>query len=108
MFTGRSWMEDGAAAYAVVWKRGEAWMGIKSHLGCNQEAYDTECGALARTLESVARRNTPPERVTVFSDAQAANKRMASDELRPGMSFVRPDASPIGAYSPVPFRARFS
>ena len=51
-------MEDGAAGYAVVWKKGESWAGIKTHLGYNQEAYDAECAALTRALESASRRNT--------------------------------------------------
>jgi len=34
-----------------------------------------------------ARRNTTPERVTIFSNAQAAIKRMASDEPGPGQQY---------------------
>ena len=45
-------MEDGAAGYAVVWKKGVSWAGIETHMGYNQEAYDAECAALARALES--------------------------------------------------------
>jgi len=41
-------------------------------MGYNQEAYDAECAALARALESASRRNMTPERVTIFTDAQAA------------------------------------
>ena len=65
-------------------KKGESWKGIKTHMGYNQEAYDVECAALARALEEASRRNTSPERVTIFSDAQAAIRRMASDEPGPG------------------------
>jgi len=54
MFTDGSRMEDGAVGYAVVWKNGQTWEGIKGHMGCNQEAYDAECAALARALESVS------------------------------------------------------
>jgi ribonuclease HI len=42
----------------------------------NQEAYDAESAALARALEEAAKRQTAPERVTIFTDAQAAIKRM--------------------------------
>jgi len=35
-----------------------------------------------------ARRNTTPERVTIFSDAQAAIKQMASDEPGPGQQYA--------------------
>jgi len=57
-------------------------------MGYNQEAYDAECAALARALESAARRNTTPERVTIFTDAQAAIRRMASDEPGPGQQYA--------------------
>jgi len=72
MFTDGSRMEDGAAGYAAVWKKGVSWAGIKTHMGYNQEAYDTEWAALARALGLASRRNMAPERVTVFTDAQAA------------------------------------
>jgi len=84
MFTDGSRMEDGAAGYVVAWKKGVSWVGIKTRMGCNQEAFGTECVALARALEETSRRITIPERVTIFSDAQAAIRRMASDEPGPG------------------------
>ena len=87
VFTDGSRLEDGAAGYAVAWKRGESWVGIKTHMGYNQEAYDAECAALARALESTTRRSTVPERVTIFTDAQAAIKRMASEEPGPGQKY---------------------
>ena len=90
MYTDGSRMEDGAAGYAVVWKKGESWAGIKTHMGYNQEAYDAECAALARALESASRRNTTPERVTLSTDAQAAIRLMASDEPGPGQQYALP------------------
>ena len=68
--------------------KGESWVGIKTHMGYNQEAYDAEFAALARALESAARRNTTPERVAIFSDAEAAIRRMASDEPGPGQQYA--------------------
>jgi len=47
MFTDRSRQEQGAAVYAVTWKDGHTWKGIKAHMGYNQEAFDAECAALA-------------------------------------------------------------
>ena len=88
MFTDGSCLEDGAAGYAVVWMNGQTWKGIKVHMGYNQEAYDAECAALAHALESAARRNTAPDRVTIFTDAQAAIRRMASDEPEPGQMYA--------------------
>ena len=87
MFTDGSRMEDGAAGFAVVWKNGQTWEGIKAHMGYNQEAYDGECAALARALESVLG-GYVPERVTIFTDAQAAIRRMASDEPGPGQQYA--------------------
>jgi len=81
-------LESGAAGYAVAWKTGQTWKGIKTHLGYNQEAIDAECAALPRALESARRRNTTPERVTIFTDAQAAIRRMASDEPGPGQKYA--------------------
>jgi len=87
MFTDGSRLDSGAAGYAVVWKNGQTWKGIKTHMGYNQEAYDAECAALVHALES-ASRNTTPERVTIFTDAQAAIRRMASEELGPGQQYA--------------------
>jgi hypothetical protein len=49
-------------------------------MGYNQDAYDAECAALARALETAARRETTPEKVTIFTDAQAAIRQMASED----------------------------
>jgi ribonuclease HI len=49
-------------------------------MGNNQEAYDAECAALARALVMVTQRRSLLERVAVFTDAQSAIRRMASDE----------------------------
>jgi len=68
----------------VAWKRGQTWVGIETHTGHNQEAYGAECAALARALEPASRRQTTPERITIFTDAQAASRRMASEEPGPG------------------------
>jgi len=57
-------------------------------MGYNQEGYDAECAALARALQVASLRNTIPERVIIFSDAQAAIRRMASDEPGPGQQYV--------------------
>jgi len=88
MFTDGSRQNDGTVGYAVVWKKGNSWKGIKQHMGSNQEAYDAECAAIALALEEAARRDSTPERVTIFSDAQAAIKRMASDEAGPGQQYA--------------------
>ena len=65
-------------------------MGIKTKMGYNQEAYDAECAALARVLESASRRQTTPERITIFTEAQAAIRRMA------GGAWPQPAVRPPG------------
>jgi len=88
MFTDGSRLDNGETGFSVVWKRGLTWAGVKGHMGGNQEAYDAECAALARALEEASRRNTTPERVTIFTDAKAAIRRMASDEPGPGQQYA--------------------
>jgi len=72
----------------VVWKNGQSWVGIKTHMGFNQEAYDAECTTLARALESGSRRQTTSEQVTVFTDAQATIRWMASEEPGPSQRYA--------------------
>ena len=84
MITEGSRLEDGAAGYAVTWRRVESWVGIQTHMGYNQEAYDEQCAALVHALETAARRTITLEQTTIFTDAQAAIKRMASEEPGPG------------------------
>ena len=47
MFTDGSWLEDGAAGYAVAWKNGQTWKCIKTHMGYNQDAFEAKCAAIA-------------------------------------------------------------
>jgi ribonuclease HI len=72
----------------VVWRKAQHWVGIKSHMGYNQEAFDAESAALARALEVAARRQTPPAKVTIFTDSQAAMARIASEEPGPGQKYA--------------------
>jgi hypothetical protein len=88
MFTDGSRLDSGATGYAVAWQNGLSWVGIKTHMGKNQEAYDAECAALARALETAAKRQTVPARVTIFTDAHAAIRRMASEEPGPGQKYA--------------------
>jgi ribonuclease HI len=88
MFTDGSRLEDGATGYAVVWKNGSTWKGHRTHMGWGQEAYDTECAALARALQAAASRNHALGLVTIFTDCQAAISRMASDDPGPGQKYA--------------------
>jgi len=38
---------DSGAGYAVTWQNGQDCMGIKIHMGVNQEGNDAQCAALA-------------------------------------------------------------
>jgi len=88
MFTDGSRLDNGTTGYAVVWKGGLTWAGIKTYMGYNREACDAECAALARALESASRRQITPERVTIFTSAQAAIGRMASEKPGPGQQYA--------------------
>ena len=88
MFTDGSRLENEAAGYAVAWRSGRAWEGIKAHMGYNQEAYDAECAAIARALETAAKRVPAPTHVALFTDAQAAIRKMSTDEPGPGQKYA--------------------
>ena len=83
MFADGSRPECGATGHAVAWQKGTQWAGLKVQMGNNWEAYAAECAALARVLKTAARRAITPERVAIFSDAQAAIQRMASEKPGP-------------------------
>ena len=46
------------------------------------------CAALARALEPTSRRQTTPDQITIFTDAQAAIGRMASEEPGRGQQYA--------------------
>jgi ribonuclease HI len=89
IFTDGSRLESGATGYAVAWKAGNRWVGVKAHMGYNQEAFDAECAALARALEVAAKRQTGPKAVTIFTDSQAAMARIASEEPGPAQQYAQ-------------------
>jgi len=74
------WREHGV----FTCQNGRRWVGIQAHMGRSQEAYDAECAALARALETAARRQTIPERLQSSPMPQAGIKRMALEEPGPG------------------------
>jgi len=57
-------------------------------MGHNQEAHDAECAEITRALKLASRRQTIPKRITIFTDAQAAIRRMASEEPGPGQQYA--------------------
>jgi len=67
------------------------WRGVKTHMGINQEAYGAECAAIVRALDLAAerqRRWRRLDRVTIFTDAQAAIARMKSCKVGPGQQYT--------------------
>jgi ribonuclease HI len=91
LWTDGSRTEDGACGYAVVWrKKGEVWKGHQVHLGHNQEAYDAECAAIVRALRVGRDRRNQQQipKITIFTDAQAAIKRMQTLEVGPGQIYA--------------------
>jgi ribonuclease HI len=83
-FTDRPRLDSGAAGYAATWQNGQHWVGIKTHMGYNQEAYDAERAAFARALETLQDDGQHRRWFAIFTDAQAAIRRMASEETGPG------------------------
>jgi ribonuclease HI len=88
IFADGSWTDSGVVGYAVTCKRGLQWKGHRVHMGAQQEAYAAECAAIARALEIAALRPLAHERITIYTDAQAAIRRMGSDEPGPGQKYA--------------------
>jgi ribonuclease HI len=63
-------------------------VGIKNHMGCNQEAYNAECAAIARVLEETTKHQTIPARVTIITDVQAVIWRIVSEDSGPGQKYA--------------------
>jgi len=56
--------------------------GTQGPHGSRTEAYVAECAAIARALETAARRRNKLDHLTIFADAQAAIWRITSDDQR--------------------------
>jgi len=86
-----------AAAASIEWaaRSGVAFDHGKTEAALFHRKKSTSKATLRRGMRctgpragEAARRNTTPERVTIFSDAQAAIKRMASDEPGRGQQYA--------------------
>jgi hypothetical protein len=42
IFTDGSRIDSGAVGYTVAWQKGRHWVGLKVHMGYNQETFDEE------------------------------------------------------------------
>ena len=76
--TDGSRLGDGDAGYAVVWKNGQSWVDTETHMGYNQRPTTQSASPSPGRWK---RRPTTPERVTIFTDARPAIRRMASEEM---------------------------
>jgi ribonuclease HI len=101
MFTDGSKSEDGWTGCAAVWKLlgSREWQGRKIFMGRNKEVFDAELYAIWIALRA-ARDNQDawaahltrlggPQVITIFTDAQAALKRIRDDEAGPGQWLAR-------------------
>ena len=59
MFTEGPRLGDGAAGYAVVWKNGQSWVGIKTHMGFNQDSASQKYVLHARKHIAVLQKARP-------------------------------------------------
>ena len=84
LWTDGSRDENGAVVYAVASRKGQSWAGRKAQLGYYQEVYDAECAAIVR----VAAKRCKFGSVRIFTDGQAAIKRMTHDEPGPGQAYA--------------------
>jgi ribonuclease HI len=97
IFTDGSKFEDGHTGCAAVWKDSEdVWRGRKLFLGRNKEVFDAEIYAIWVGLKAAKERagregidGPGPRAVTIFTDAQAALKRIGNDAPGPGQWLVR-------------------
>jgi len=55
IFTDGSRASSGAVGYAVTWKNRSKWVGVKTHLGYNQEAFDGDASSGAGKTKSSPR-----------------------------------------------------
>jgi len=62
-------MDPEAVGYAVAWQREEQWRGLMARMGYQQQAYDAECAAIARALETAVRWPHVPKRAKIYTDA---------------------------------------
>ena len=56
-------------------------------MGFEQETYDAKCAAVARALQTAARRRKKIGHLTIFTDTQAAIWGNASDDPGPGQKY---------------------
>jgi ribonuclease HI len=95
VFTDGSKGEDGWTGCAAVWRNGEGgWQGRKIFMGRNKEVFDAELYAIWLGLKATRDHQgewaaVGPKSITIFTDSQAALKRMKNDDPGPGQWLAR-------------------
>ena len=56
-----------------MWKKNQTWKDVKVRMGRVQEAYNAECTAMARALETAARRRNKFDHLTIFTALRRPN-----------------------------------
>jgi len=97
MFAYRSRLEDGATGCALAWRSRESWKVSSRTWNATRTLYDGECAALARAMERATKEKQTPERLTIFTDPQAAIRRMGSVEPGPGQGYALEARRHVGA-----------
>jgi ribonuclease HI len=95
IFTDGSKLEDGWTGCAAVWKGPDGcWQGRKLFMGRNKEVFHAELYAIWVGLMSARKHQDEweavgPKSLTIFTDAQAALKRIRNDDPGPGQWLAR-------------------
>jgi ribonuclease HI len=93
IFTDGSKFEDGYTGCAAVWRSGDGWQGRKVFMGRNKEVFDAELYAiwmgLASARDHLKEDWAGAKSITIFTDAQAALKRIRNDDPGPGQWLAR-------------------
>jgi ribonuclease HI len=77
-----------------VWQNGEGWQGRKIFMGRNKEVFDAELYAIWLGLKATRDHQVEwaavgPKSITIFTDSQAALKRIKNDDPSPGQWLAR-------------------
>jgi ribonuclease HI len=94
VFTDGSKSEEGWTGCAAVWKSDDTWQGRKMFMGRNKEVFDAELYAIWLGLTAARDHQDEwaavgPKSITIFTDAQAALKRIRNNDPGPGQWLAR-------------------
>jgi hypothetical protein len=77
-------LDSGATGYAVVWQNGQSWVGIKTHMGKNQEG--VRC--IGTSLGDSGEVANGAEENHYLHRRPSCHRRMALEEPGPGQKYV--------------------